>query len=116
MERLTRAGILACSLLLAAFAAVVVLQIVSGRISLAGLLQTKERDGGRTFSPARLQALLVTVVVAARYLYLVLAHPGLESLPSLPASVVAVLGGSHAAYLGGKAYTAYIEPLLKNLK
>jgi hypothetical protein len=101
-------------LLMAGFAAVVVLQIVMGRISLDGLLYTKDDDGQRTFSPARLQLLIFTVVVAAQYVHAVLANPRLGSLPSLPQSVVATLGGSQAAYLGGKAFTAYIQPLLKN--
>jgi len=102
------------SLLMAGFAAVVVLQIVMGRISLDGLLCTKDADGRWTFSPARLQLLIFTVVVAAQYLHAVLANPGLDSLPSLPQSVVATLGGSQAAYLGGKAFTAFIQPLLRN--
>jgi hypothetical protein len=102
------------SLLMAGFAAIVVLQIVMGRISLDGLLYTKDADGQRSFSPARLQLLIATVVIAAQYLHTVLAHPRLGALPPLPQSVVALLGGSQAAYLGGKAFTAFIQPLFKN--
>jgi hypothetical protein len=102
--------------LLFGFAAVVLLQIVSGRISLAGLLVSKDAGGGRTFSPARLQLLIFTVVVAANYLHAVLTDPRQGSLPSLPPSVIAALGGSHAVYLGGKAFTAFIQPLFKNFE
>ena len=77
-------------------------------------METKGDDGRRSFSPARLQLLISTVVVAAQYLHAVLAHRRLDSLPSLPQSVVALLGGSQAAYLGGKAFTAFIQPLFKN--
>lgn len=114
---LARIAAAAGTLLIVAFAAVVVLKIASGRISLAGLLQSKEGDdAGYGFSPGRLQMLIATVVVAGRYLYLVMSQPHLDALPSLPPSVVAVLGGSHVAYLGGKAFKTYIQPLLKILK
>lgn len=116
MILLARLAFYGGSLLMAGFAAILVLQIVMGRISLDGLLYTKDGDGQRTFSPARLQLLILTVVVTAQYLHAVLGNPRLGSLPSLPQSVVATLGGSQAAYLGGKAFTAYIQPLLKNSK
>ncbi len=96
--------------------AVVVLQIVTGRISIAGLLESKDADGRTSFSPARLQLLIFTVAVAARYLYMVLKNPGQASLPSLPMGVVAALGGSQMVYLGGKIFSRFIQPLLKNFE
>lgn len=116
MAHLSRLGFLAGVFLMVGFAAVVLLQIVTGHISLKGLLETKEADGRRSFSPARLQLLLFTVVAALWYLHAVLKHPGAASLPSLPQNVIAVLGGSHAAYLGGKAFTTFIQPFLENLE
>jgi hypothetical protein len=116
MASLARLAFYGGSLLMAGFAAVVMLQIVMGRISLDGLLKTKDVDGRQSFSPARLQLLILTVVVAAEYLHTVLAHPRLDALPSLPQSVVAMLGGSQVAYLGGKAFTAFIQPFLNNLE
>ena len=98
------------------FVAVVVLQIVTGRISTAGLLESKDAEGRASFSPARLQLLIFTVVVAARYLYAVFTNPGQASLPSLPAGVVAALGGSQLVYLGGKIFSRFIQPLLKNFE
>jgi len=116
MAFLARLAFYGGGLLMAGFAAVVVLQIATGRISLDGLLYTKDPDGQRSFSPARLQLLLFTVVIAAQYLHAVLADPRQDSLPTLPQGAIAMLGGSQAAYLGGKAFTAFIQPLLRNLE
>jgi hypothetical protein len=116
MLLLARVAALAGIVLMALFAAVVAMHLATGRVSLSGLLYTKEAGGERVFSPARLQMLIATLVVAARYLFLVLQHPGLDAMPDLPPSVIAVVGGSHMAYLGGKAFATYIQPLLKNLK
>ncbi|HEX4960542.1 MAG TPA: hypothetical protein VF173_06865 [Thermoanaerobaculia bacterium] len=116
MDFLLKLTLLSGTALLLGFAAVVVWQIVVGRIRLDGLLETKDAAGRRSFSPARLQLLIFTVVVAARYLHAVVVNPHLDSLPSLPAGVIAALGGSHAVYLGGKAFTSFIQPLFKNLE
>lgn len=116
MLLLTRLTLLAVTVLTLGFAAVILLQIAMGRISLEGLLDSKDDSGRTSFSAARLQLLIFTVVVAARYLHAVLVNPSQGSLPSLPPSVIAALGGSHAVYLGGKAFTSFIQPLLKNLE
>lgn len=116
MAFLAKLAFFAGNILLFGFAAVILLQIVTGHISLGGLLDSKDAEGGRSFSPARLQLLLFTVVVAAYYLHTVLANPRQISLPSLPTGVIAALGGSHAVYLGGKAFTAFIQPLFKNFE
>jgi hypothetical protein len=106
---------IAGGLLLSGFFGVVVLNLANGNISLAGLLETKGPSGRPSFSPARLQMLIATVVVAAQYVHAVIADPMRDSLPALPPAVLAVLGGSHAVYLGGKAIDAFLHPLLKNL-
>jgi hypothetical protein len=119
MDLLPKLALLAGCLLVFGFGAIVVLQIVVGRISLAGLLVTKGTAGGpddESYSPARLQLLIFTVVVAAQYLHAVVVNPSQDSLPALPRGVVAALGGSHAVYLGGKALTTFIQPLLKHPK
>jgi hypothetical protein len=54
--------------------------------------------------------------VAAQYLHAVYVNPSQDSLPSLPPGVIAALGGSQAAYLGGKAFTTFIQPLFKNFE
>lgn len=113
MDLVTRLAAIEAVILLAGFFGVVVYKLVVGEIPLAGLLYTKDSDGRATVSPARLQLLIFTVAVAARYLNQVLANPRQDSLPTMPTSVVIALGASHAAYLGGKVVSAYIQPLLK---
>lgn len=113
MDLLYRLAVIEGTVLLAAFFGLVLYKIVTGEIPLAGLLDTKEPDGQAAFSPARLQMLIFTVVIAGYYLHLVIANPHRDSLPDLPQSVVGVFGGSHAVYLGGKAFSSFIQPLLK---
>ena len=116
MAFLPRLTLLAASAWILGLVAVIVLQIVMGRIAVAGLLASKDAEGRTSFSPARLQLLIFTVVIAARYLYTVFTSPSQASLPSLPPGVVAALGGSQMVYLGGKAFSRFIQPLLKNLE
>ena len=136
MELLARMVVIEGGVLLCGFFAVVLYKIVTGTISLEGLLDTKEPGkvprkapaGGpaaegvegvapgppvrrQTLSPARLQLLIFTVVVAAQYLHAIIVNTQRDSLPGLPQGVVAALGGSQALYLGGKALSAYIQPL-----
>jgi hypothetical protein len=114
MDLLFRLAVIECGVLLLSFFGMVLWKIAVGEISLAGLLTTKEPGGGSTFSPARLQLLIFTVVVAGTYLHAALATPRPQALPTLPNSVIAVLGGSHAVYLGGKTLSTFIQPLLRN--
>jgi hypothetical protein len=113
MELLHKVAVIEGGVLLAGFFGIIVYKMAIGEIPLAGLLDAKQPDGRPSFSPARLQLLIFTVVVAAYYLHLVIANPHRDSLPDLPPSVVGALGGSHVAYLGGKALSAFIQPLLK---
>jgi hypothetical protein len=133
MNLLARLAAIEGCLVLLAFFGLVLFKIVIGEISLAGLLRTKTQPrpppgGGesephepefrdpKTFSPARLQLLIFTVVVAAQYLQAVIANPQRDALPGLPAGLVAALGGSQAVYLGGKALSTFIQPLLERDK
>jgi hypothetical protein len=116
MHLLVRLMAIAGGLLLSGFLGVVLFNLANGKISLAGLLDTKGPSGLSTFSPARLQMLIATTIVAVQYLHAVVVNPLQDSLPTLPPAAVAVLGGSHAVYLGGKAIDAFIQPLLKNVK
>lgn len=91
---------------LAALASVVAVQLVRGRISLRGLLSTKERadaqapTGTRNLSPSRIQLLLVTAGVAGYVLVEALRDPG--QLAPIPLAVPLLLAASHAAYLARK--------------
>ena len=110
---LVRLTTFATVLLAGGFFGVVLWKMATGEISLAYLLYTKGKDGRLSYSPARLQLLLFTLAVAANYLHGVMVNPHVNTLPEIPSSVLVALGGSHAAYLGGKAYTSWIQPLLR---
>jgi hypothetical protein len=117
MHFLARLAALEGGLLLVGFFGIVLYKIVVGQISLAGLLNASTEPGvPPAFSPARLQLLIFTVAVAAHYLHAVYVSPQRDSLPILPQGVVAALGGSQAVYLGGKALSAFVKPLLKRPK
>jgi hypothetical protein len=80
---------------LSAVMILIVYRILTGRISLRGLLTT---DGDR-FSPERLQLLLITFATLAAYLENAVS---INAMATLPNELVVVLAGSHALYLGGK--------------
>ena len=113
---LIKLATLAGAILAGGFFGVVLLKIATGEISLAYLLYTKDAAGRWTYSPNRLQLLIFTVGVAATYLHSVMVNPKVDSLPDIPMSAIVALGVSHVSYLGGKAFSAFLGPLLKNLK
>jgi hypothetical protein len=86
-------------ILLGGLMVVVVYKLFTGGIDLSGLLT----DAKGRFSPGRAQMLMATVLTAVYYLIQVTENPSTDSLPPLPATLVGILGGSHAIYLGGKA-------------
>ncbi len=114
MELLTKLATIEAGILVGGYFAVVAYKLVTGEISLAGLLYTKEPGGRAAFSPVRLQLLIFTVAVATLYLGEVIAHPRQNSLPHLALGVVVALGVSQAVYLGGKVASAYVQPLSRN--
>ena len=63
-----------------------------------------DKTTGRTFSPARLQMLVVTVMIAIYYMFLVMKTEDTGRFPDMPNEFLIALGGSHAIYLGGKFY------------
>ncbi len=113
---LVKLATIAGAILAGGFFGVVLLKVVTGEISFTHLLYTKDAAGRWTYSPNRLQLLILTVGVAANYLHSVMVNPRVNSLPDLPMSVIAALGASHVSYLGGKAFSAIIGPFLKNLR
>jgi hypothetical protein len=97
--------------LICGLAAVVLWKLLTGSISLAGLLDSF--DGGkRSSSPGRMQLLLFTLVAAGQYLVAVWKNPVAGSLPPVPQEVLAMVAGSQVLYLGGKTLSTYL-PLLK---
>lgn len=100
--------------LLAGFLGVILWKVFTGTISLDWLLYGDARDpegGGSAafFSPGRAQMLMFTVVYAVYFLLQVIQDP--TKFPDVPNTLVAILGGSHAVYLGGKAQALYLGRL-----
>lgn len=93
---------------LGSLALLVVYKMLTQRINTAGLLQDKEH---KDLSPVRVQLLLFTLIGAGAYLALAadMIETGASSLPTVPAELLLLLGGSHAVYLGGKSYLRYFQ-------
>jgi len=90
-------------LLVGGLFAIILYKIISGSIDLDGLVTGDRRDGSEFFSPGRLQLLVFTLVTAMNYLMQVARSPSLQALPTISHSTLAILTGSHALYLAGKA-------------
>ncbi len=84
-------------------AAIVGIRVLTGEINTRGLLRTKSPTGEDSISPARVQLLVFTLAAAGNFLTDVLNAPGSATLPEVPQSMLATLGGSHVFYLGSKA-------------
>ena len=89
--------------LLGTLAAIVVYQILTGKINTRGLFN----DEHGVFSPGRLQLLLVTLACASYVFSQVLESiaRGEPGFPTLDPKWLLALFGSHAIYLGGKSYS-----------
>lgn len=96
-------------LLLGGLTAVITYQLLTGKINTSGMLTTKA--GTRNFSPMRLQLMVITLAIAAYYLFLGLSDQHSKTLPELPNEMMLLLGGSHGAYLGSKLYAMLAEKL-----
>ena len=94
-------------ILLGGLMAAVVYKLFTGGIDMSGLLTVKGVPGDQSFSSSRAQMLMATVVAAMYYLLQVIDNPSAKSLPDVPPTLVAILGGSHAIYLGGKARSLF---------
>ena len=103
----------AALLLIAGFGLVVGWKLLTGGIVTDGLLASFA-DGKRRSSPGRLQLLLFTIVAAVQYLSAVWRNSSAESLPAPPQELLAVLAGSQAVYLGGKAVSTWLPMIRKS--
>ncbi len=96
---------------LGALAGVVAVQMLTGQINTSGLLyghiSGRRRGEDEYFSPERVQLLVLTLGAAFYYLSEVLNNPNTGTFPPLPESWVALLGGSHLVFLGGKSYARW---------
>lgn len=82
---------------------IVLYKLFTGSIPLSGLLTAQDSKGNLSFSPGRAQMLMATVLTALYYLLQVIENPSTDTLPSIPYTLVAILGGSQAVYIAGKA-------------
>ena len=89
--------------ILVAFAGVTMWKVL-GSAGFSGLLLS--HDG--TFSAGRAQMLVLTAGTALQYLLAVIHNP--SRLPTTPQGMLLMLGGSHAIYLGAKAWSLFWPP------
>ena len=85
-------------------AAVVLFQIATRRIKLAGLITHK--DGSDRVSPERIQLLLMTIAASATYFSQVAASTS-GKMPDVSAQWLYLFGGSSGIYVAGKAWVTY---------
>lgn len=110
MDRLVDLARWSCLTFLIALAAIIFYKILTGSISLDGLLSGDRKDGATYFSLGRTQLLIFTLVVAIRYIKEVILNPSTSSLPDISATTLGVLGGSQLFYLAGKAHALLSGP------
>lgn len=113
MAGLVRAANYVALTFLGALAAIVATRLLAGGINARNLLYGRKVGGALYFSPERIQLLLFTLWTAVSYLLGVVETKGGGKLPDIPTTTLALLGGSHALYLGGKAYSMLFSRLLK---
>jgi hypothetical protein len=109
METITLTLRIEIGVLVIGLAVIVIVQALSGAINTKGLLADK--GGGAGFSPARLQLLLSTFVVAFYYIGQLLTTAQTGVFPRVPNEMLLVLGGSHTFYLGSKTVSLILETL-----
>jgi hypothetical protein len=93
--------------ILSLFVLAAVVSLITGAIKTRGLLQTVRTDGSAQSSPERVQLLLLTVGAAYSYIQQVISNSQAQKLPDVPPAWIALLGGSHALYLGRKYWLLY---------
>jgi hypothetical protein len=99
-----------------ALGGLIALKLLTGEINTSrlfyGRISGRKRNQDQYFSPERIQLLIFTIGAALYYLTLVLDNPNPGTFPPIPQSWSAVVGGSNAIYLGGKAYARWIAQKL----
>jgi hypothetical protein len=91
-------------LLFGGFFGVIFWKLASGAIPLDRLLENSagpSQGADGSTSASRTQCLAITLFVALYYLVHVIQNP--KEFPDIPGTLVAVLAGSQALYLGGKS-------------
>ena len=88
---------------------IIAYRLLTGQINTNYLLYGTKKDGTKYFSPERVQLLIFTLGTAMFYLNTVLENRASGVLPDVPTQTLVLLGGSHAIYLGGKAYMMLLK-------
>jgi hypothetical protein len=96
-------------LLLVLLAGVVGYKLLVNQINVKGLL--RDKTGDRSFSPASVQLLGVTLSVATYYMFMVIEAKGTGRLPDMPNEFLFALMGSNSIFLAGKLYGALTSKL-----
>ena len=97
-----------------ALIALIAIKLLTGEINTNGLLhgritgRPQEDNQDQYFSPERVQLLFFTIGAGFYYLQLVLNNPNPGTLPDVPQTWPAAIGGSNAIYLAGKAYARWL--------
>ena len=93
-------------------AATVVIKALTGDINLAGLfcgrITARPKGEDRYFSPERVQLMVFTLMAGAYYRSVVANNPKPGTMPPVPESWPAMVGGSNLIYLAGKAYSRWL--------
>lgn len=90
---------------------VIAFAIVGGRISLRGLL-TEPLTGQKAFV-SRPQLLLVALSAATTFIVAGMAAVGTTNrFPEVPTTMLAIVGGSHLVFLGGRGIAALLSTYL----
>ncbi|MCU1264843.1 MAG: hypothetical protein JWM21_1161 [Acidobacteria bacterium] len=100
-------------LFLGGFAAIIFYRMLTGSINTHYLLYGTNKDGTKYFSPERVQLLLFTLWTAVSYVMQIGETREAGVLPDIPIKTLALLGGSQAIYLGGKAYSMLLKKTAK---
>ena len=90
---------------LCALCFIVAFKILTRRINVAGLFSRK--GGSGSTSPERIQLLMATIVMSAKYVTSVAQSKSSGALPDVDAQWLYVFGGSSAIYASGKALTFF---------
>ncbi len=99
-------------------AGIVVFQLLNGRINTQNLLYGRTSGANGTnkgnsennnlyFSPERVQLLVFTLGAALYYVMQTMTTAKSGKFPDIPDGWPALMGGSNAVYLGGKAYARW---------
>lgn len=82
---------------------IVIYQILTGKINTKRMLF--EKNGSCSYSPGRVQLLLLTLISVFYYILEVINNP--TQFPKIPQELLLILGGSNIIYLVSKAYSLF---------